>query len=237
MPSTANRTNRSAAGQGTGFGAILIRDLLIAFRHRGEMANPLIFFVMVGTLIPLAVGPDPDRLSQLAAGIIWVMALLASLLSIDGLFHSDFEDGSLEQLLVCPKPLWLLVLAKILAHWLVTGLPLTLFSPVLGLMLSLPAKGYGTLVLGLALGTAALSLIGAIGAALTVAIRKGGLLLSLIVMPLYMPVLIFGASSVQQAVQGVSASGTLAILGALLAFSLLLAPFASAGALKVGFNG
>jgi len=236
MPSLADSASVDQA-TGTGFSALLRRDLLIAIRHRGEMANPLIFFVMVGTLIPLAVGPDPARLAQMAAGIIWVMALLASLLAIDGLFLSDFEDGTLEQLLVSPRPLWLLVLAKILAHWLVTGLPLTLFSPLLGLMLALPASAWDVLVLGLALGTAALSLIGAIGAALTVALRKGGLLLSLIVMPLYMPVLIFGASSLQQAAQGGTSAGALAILGALLAFSLLLAPFASAGALKVGFNG
>lgn len=226
-----------APHNGSGFWAILVRDLQIAFRHRGELANPLIFFVMVGSLVPLAVGPEPARLADMAPGIIWVMALLASLLSSDGLFQSDYEDGSLEQLLVSSRPLWLLVLAKILAHWLVTGLPLTFFAPLLAVMLSLPTDGYIVLVTGLALGTASLSLIGAIGAALTVTLRKGGLLLSLIVMPLYLPVLIFGANSVSQAVQGFSATGTLAVLGALLAFSLLLSPFAAAGALKIGFNG
>jgi heme exporter protein B len=216
---------------------MLVRDLRLANRRRGDMANPLIFFVMVATLVPLGVSPEATRLAVMAPGIIWVMALLASLLSAESLFAGDYRDGTLEQALVAPQPLWVLVLAKITAHWLVMGLPLTLMSPLLGIMLSLPPAGYPALLASLALGTAALSLLGAIGAALTVAIRRGGLLLSLIVMPLYMPVLIFGASAVQQAVDGMAYGGTLAVLGALLAFAVMLSPFAAAGALRVGLHG
>ena len=206
-------------------------------RHRGEMANPLLFFVMVATLVPLGVSPEPRLLSVLAPGMIWVMALLASLLSAESLFATDFRDGSLEQIVLSPQPLWLLVMAKVLAHWLVTGLPLTALSPLLGVMLSLPEDGYWPMLVSLALGTATLSMIGSVGAALTVAIPRGGLLLSLIVMPLYMPVLIFGASAVQQAVDGFNPAGTLAILGALFAFSCMVTPFATAGALRVSLHG
>lgn len=220
-----------------GFAAILRRDLLLAFRHRGEIANPVLFFFMVVTLIPLGLTPEASRLAEIAPGILWVMALLASLLSVEGMFQSDYRDGTLEQMMILPQPLYLMVLAKILAHWLVTGLPLTLLAPVLGMMLSLPEAGYLPLVLSLLMGTAVLSLVGAIGAALTVALRKGGLLLSLIVMPLYMPVLIFGASTVQRAVDGFPVEGPLAIMGALLAFSLLVSPFATAGALRVSMHG
>jgi heme exporter protein B len=222
---------------GLGFAAILRRDLLLAFRHRGEIANPVLFFFMVVTLIPLGLTPEASRLAEIAPGILWVMALLASLLSVEGMFQSDYRDGTLEQMMILPQPLYLLVLAKILAHWLVTGLPLTLLAPVLGMMLSLPEAGYLPLVLSLLRGTAVLSLVGAIGAALTVALRKGGLLLSLIVMPLYMPILIFGASTVQRAVDGFPVEGPLAIMGALLAFSLLVSPFATAGALRVSMHG
>lgn len=220
-----------------GFTAILRRDLLLAFRHRGEIANPVLFFFMVVTLIPLGLTPEASRLAEIAPGILWVMALLASLLSVEGMFQSDYRDGTLEQMMILPQPLYLMVLAKILAHWLVTGLPLTLLAPVLGMMLSLPDAGYLPLVLSLLMGTAVLSLVGAIGAALTVALRKGGLLLSLIVMPLYMPVLIFGASTVQRAVDGFPVEGPLAIMGALLAFSLLISPFATSGALRVSMHG
>jgi heme exporter protein B len=219
------------------FRAIFMRDLKLALRHRGEMANPLFFFLMVATLVPLGISPEASLLSVLAPGMIWVMALLASLLSNETLFLSDYRDGSLEQLVISPQPLWQLVLGKIVAHWLVTGLPVTLFSPLLGVMLSLPAQGFATLLTSLAMGTATLSLLGAVGAALTVAIPRGGLLLSLVVMPLYMPVLIFGASAVQQAVDGFSAAGTLAVLGALFAFSCMVTPFATAGALRVSLHG
>tara|TARA_R110001592_G_scaffold356455_3_gene658344 strand:- start:4776 stop:5450 length:675 start_codon:yes stop_codon:yes gene_type:complete len=223
--------------KGQGFVAIFQRDLLLAFRHRGEIANPVIFFFIVVTLIPLGLTPEASRLAEIAPGILWVMALLASLLSVEGMFQSDYRDGTLEQIVILPQPLYLMVLAKILVHWLVTGLPLTLLAPVLGMMLSLPEAGYLPLVLSLFMGTAVLSLVGAIGAALTVALRKGGLLLSLIVVPLYMPVLIFGASTVQRAVDGFPVEGPLAIMGALLAFSLLVSPFATAGALRISMQG
>ncbi len=219
------------------FAAVFLRDLRLAFRHRGDLANPLLFFLMVTTLVPLGISPEKSLLAVLAPGMIWVMALLASLLSAETLFLADYRDGSLEQLVISPQPLWLLVLAKVAAHWLVTGLPLTLFSPLLGVMLALPPAGFLPLVISLALGTATLSLLGAIGAALTVAIPRGGLLLSLVVMPLYLPVLIFGSSAVQQAVDGFPAGGTLAILGALLAFSCTISPFATAGALRVSLHG
>jgi heme exporter protein B len=222
---------------GACFIAILRRDLLLAFRHRGEIANPVIFFFIVVTLVPLGLTPEASKLAEIAPGILWVMALLASLLSVEGLFQSDYRDGTLEQMVILPQPLYMMVLAKILSHWLITGLPLTLLAPVLGMMLSLPSAGYLPLVLSLLMGTAVLSLVGAIGAALTVALRKGGLLLSLIVMPLYMPVLIFGASTVQRAVDGFSVEGPLAVMGALLAFSLLISPFATAGALRVSMQG
>jgi heme exporter protein B len=222
---------------GAGFWATLRRDLLIAFRHRGEMANPIMFLLMVITMVPLGISPERAVLAMLAPGMIWVVALLATLLSLDSLFRSDFDDGSLEQLLMSPQPLYFQVLAKVLVHWLVTGLPLTLMAPLLGVMLSLPAAGYWPLMASLLLGTGCLSLIGAIGAALTVALRRGGLLISLIIMPLYVPVLIFGSSAVSSAIEGFPISGQLAVLGAFLAMAVVLAPLAAAGALRISVNG
>ncbi|MCT2530161.1 heme exporter protein CcmB [SAR92 clade bacterium H921] len=216
-----------------GFSAYLRRDLLLAYRRRGEAASPLIFFIMVSTLIPLGITPESGRLAEIAPGIIWVMALLATLLSTDGLFANDYQDGSLEQLLISPQLLAMPVLGKVTAHWMVTGLPLTLVSPLLGVMLSLPQEGYLPLLASLALGTACLSLIGAVGAALTVSLRRGGLLLSLLVMPLYMPVIIFGSATVQSAIDGFVWFGPLAILGAMLAAAVALCPLASAGALRL----
>jgi heme exporter protein B len=217
----------------SGFSDYLRRDLLLAYRRRGEAASPLVFFIMVSTLIPLGITPESARLAEIAPGIIWVMALLATLLSTDGLFASDYQDGSLEQLLISPQVLAMPVLGKITAHWMVTGLPLTLASPLLGVMLSLPEEGYVPMVVSLALGTGCLSLIGAVGAALTVSLRKGGLLLSLLVMPLYMPVIIFGSATVQSAIDGFAWSGPLAILGAMLAAAIALCPLAVAGALRL----
>ncbi|MEZ7859718.1 MAG: heme exporter protein B [Oceanospirillaceae bacterium] len=217
----------------SGFSAYLRRDLLLAYRRRGEAASPLIFFIMVSTLIPLGITPESARLAEIAPGIIWVMALLATLLSIDGIFANDYQDGSLEQLLISPHLLAMPILGKTAAHWMVTGLPLTLASPLLGMMLSLPAQGYVPIVASLALGTGCLSLIGSVGAALTVSLRKGGLLLSLLVMPLYMPVIIFGSATVQSAIDGFAWSGPLAILGAMLAASIALCPLAAAGALRL----
>lgn len=217
----------------SGFTDYLCRDLLLAYRRPGEAASPLVFFIMVCTLVPLGITPESARLAEIAPGIIWVMALLATLLSTDSLFASDYQDGSLEQLLISPQMLSMPVLGKITAHWMVTGLPLTLASPVLGVMLSLPAQGYVPMVASLALGTGCLSLIGAVGAALTVSLRKGGLLLSLLVMPLYMPVIIFGSATVQSAIDGFAWSGPLAILGAMLAAAIALCPIAAAGALRL----
>jgi heme exporter protein B len=217
----------------SGFSDYLRRDLLLAFRRRGEAASPLVFFIMVSTLVPLGITPESARLAEIAPGIIWVMALLATLLSTDGLFASDYQDGSLEQLLISPQMLAMPLLGKITAHWMVTGLPLTLASPILGVMLSLPDEGYLPMVASLALGTGCLSLIGAVGAALTVSLRKGGLLLSLLVMPLYMPVIIFGSATVQSAIDGFAWSGPLAILGAMLAAAIALCPLAVAGALRL----
>lgn len=222
---------------GLGFVATFKRDFVVAFRHRGEMANPLMFFLMVITMVPLGISPEPSLLALLAPGMIWVVALLATLLSLDGLFRGDYEDGSLEQMLITPQPLYFQVLAKICVHWMVSGLPLTLMAPVLGVMLNLPAAGFMPLLISLLLGTVSLSLIGAIGAALTVALRKGGLLLSLIIMPLYVPVLIFGTSAVSSAIDGFPIVGQLAVLGAFLAMALIMAPLAVVGALRISING
>ncbi|MFT5186494.1 MAG: heme exporter protein B, partial [Porticoccaceae bacterium] len=168
----------------TGFWAFLRRDLLLINRRRGEVASPLIFFIMAATFVPLATTPDAELLKDIAPGIIWVMALLATLLSAESLFASDYQDGSLEQLLISPQLIVMPVLGKVTAHWLTTGLPLTLVSPLLGLLLSLPTDGYLPMMAGLAVGTGCLSLLAALGAALTVSLPKGGLLLTLIVMPL-----------------------------------------------------
>lgn len=223
----------SDIGVFAGFMATFKRDLTLALRHSGELLNPLVFFFIAMSLLPLAIGPDSSFLSRLAPGIIWIMALLATLLSLDGLFQSDFEDGTLEQMLVSPQPLYLTVLAKVIVHWLVTGLPLTLLAPLLGAMLSLPSAGYVPLWLSLLLGTASMSLVGAVGAALTVTLRRSGLLLSLIVMPLYIPVLIFGSSAAQTGVEGGPIQMQLAVLGALLAMAIVFAPLAAAGALRI----
>lgn len=222
---------------GSVFAAVFQREWLIGFRQRGELANPLIFFLIVVSFIPLGVSPEAKVLASLAPGLLWVVALLATLLSLDNLFRHDFEDGSLEQYLISPQPLYWLILAKVSAHWSMTGLPLALLAPLLGVMLSLPANGYWPLVLSLLIGTACLSLVGAIGAALTVALRKGGLLLSLIVMPLYVPILIFGAGAVRNAIEGFPIGGPIAILAAFLVATIVLAPLAAAGALRVGING
>lgn len=216
--------------------ALLRRDLLLAFRRRAEMANPLLFFVLVTTLVPLGVGANPNLLQSMAPGVIWVAALLAAMLSLDGIFRSDFEDGTLEQLLLSAYPLSVLVLAKIAAHWLVTGLPLLVVAPLLAVLLGLPQHALGVLMLTLALGTPILSLIGAIGVALTVGLRRGGILLSLLVLPLYVPVLIFGADAVQRAAEGLQVVAQLNILGAMLLLALALAPLPTAAALRISLS-
>ncbi|SMF41037.1 heme exporter protein B [Alteromonadaceae bacterium Bs31] len=223
-------------GMATAFAASFKRELLLGFRNRGDIANPAIFFLSVVVFVPLGVSPDAEVLAGLAPGIIWIVALLATLLSLDRLFQSDFDDGSLEQMLLSGQSLYWLVIAKVLVHWLITGLPLILLAPILGVMMALPDSGYMPLLLSLLLGTGSLSLIGAIGAALTVALRRGGLLLSLIIMPFYVPILIFGSGAVRNSIDGFAIGGQLAMLGAFLAMALLLAPLAAAGALKVGLE-
>ena len=218
------------------FWAIIRRDLMLAFRRRAEMANPLLFFVLVVTLFPLAVGAQPNLLQTMAPGVIWVSALLAALLSLDGLFRSDFEDGSLEQLLLSSHSVPVLVLGKIVAHWLVTGLPLLLVAPLLALFLGLPEQAMPTLWLTLILATPMLSLIGAIGVALTVGLRRGGMILSLLVLPLYIPVLIFASSAVDRAASGMAVSAQINILLAMLCMALVLTPLPTAAALKMSVN-
>jgi heme exporter protein B len=218
------------------FAGVLRRDLRLGIRKRSEVLNPILFFVLVVSLFPLGVGPSPKILAEIAPGVIWVAALLATLLSMERLFRSDFEDGALEYLLLSPHPLTLLVLAKVLAHWLVTGVPLILVSPLLGVLLHLPPEGISVLPLTLLLGTPVLSLLGAIGVALTVGLRRGGVLLTLLVMPLYVPVLIFGTAAVAAASAGLSVSGQLALLGALLALVLTLSPFATAAGLRISVD-
>lgn len=218
------------------FFVTLKRDLLLALRSRNEIINPLAFFGIVIALFPLAVSPEAAVLSKIAPGIIWVAALLATLLSLDGLFKGDFDDGSLEQILVSPQSILVLCIAKVGAHWLLSGFLLTLLSPLLAVMLFLPTQAMGALLCSLLLGTPTLSLIGAIGAALTVGLRKGGVLISLLVLPLYIPVLIFGAGAVQAGVMGLPIAGYLALLGAMMVFSLMFAPFAIAAALKLSIR-
>jgi len=218
------------------FYILLKRDLTLAYRHRAELANPLLFFVIVISLFPLGISPESKVLQGIAPGIIWVAALLAAMLSLDSLFRSDFEDGSLEQLALSSHSLALLVLAKVFAHWLVTGLPLILLAPFLGVLLFLPESSTLTLVATLILGTPILSLVGAIGVALTVGLRRGGVLVSLLVLPLYIPVLIFAAGAVNEAALGFPVAGQLYFLGALLSLSLTLSPFATASALRISLS-
>jgi len=215
---------------------LLRRDLLLAFRNRSELANPLLFFVLVITLFPLAVGAEPNLLARIAPGIIWVAALLASMLSLDGIFRSDFEDGTLEQMLLSAHPVPVLVLAKVTAHWLVTGLPLLIVAPLLAMMLGLDESAYGILLLTILLGTPILSLIGSIGVALTIGLRKGGIILSLLVLPLYVPVLIFAASAIDVTSVGISAGPQLKMLLAFFFLSLSLSPMATAAALRMSMS-
>ena len=233
----ASRAGRPAApGTATACAGLLRRELSLALRRRGELFNPLVFFVLVVSLFPLGVGPGPQLLATIAPGVIWVAALLATLLAMERLFRSDYDDGSLEQLLLSPQPLALLSLCKILAHWLTSGLPLTLISPLLGVLLHLPGPAYATLALSLLLGTPTLCLVGAIGVALTVGLPRGGVLLALLVLPLYIPVLIFGTAAVVAAASGLPATGQLALLGAMLALALTLAPLAVAAALRISVD-
>lgn len=218
------------------FATVLKRDLTLAYRRRQDLVNPMIFFVIVVSLFPLGVSPEKTFLQEAGAGVVWVAALLATLLSLDGLFRSDYEDGSLEQLILTPQPLFIIVLAKIISHWLVTGLPLLILSPMLGVMMHLEFETIKVLMLTLLLGTPVLSLIGAIGAALTVGLRSGGVLISLLVLPLYIPVLIFGTGTVQAASNMLPIDGYVALMGAILALSLTMSPIAAAAALRISLS-
>ena len=215
---------------------LLRRQLLLAVRRPIEIGNPLLFFAMVIALFPLGLGPAPHQLAGFAPGVLWIVALLSNLLTSDAVFRSDFDDGSLEQLLLAPQPLYLSVLAYISAHWLVTGLLLALVSPLFAVMLNLPSVAIPALVASLLIGTAVLSLVGAIGAALTVGLKRGGMLISLLILPLYMPVLIFGSAAVQAAVNGVPIAPYMAILGAMLCLAIALAPLAVAAGLRISID-
>lgn len=226
----------AVSGSFGAFRAFLSRDLKLAIRHRGELANPLLFFVIVVSLFPLGITPETAVLRLMAPGLIWVTALLATLMSLESMFRPDFEDGTLEQMLLSPHPTAVLVLAKIAAHWLVTGLPLLLLGPLLGLFLSMDSAALATLFYTLVLGTPVLSLVGSIGVALTVGLRRGGALLSLLILPLYIPLLIFASNAVGGAAAGLGVSGQLYFIGALLVLSLTLAPLATAAALRISVN-
>lgn len=216
----------------TGFGGLLRRDLRLALRQAGDTGLVLGFFVLAVVLFPLGVGPEPEILGRIAGGIIWVAALLAALLSLDRLFQTDYEDGELDLIVLSPLPLELAVLAKCAAHWLATGLPLTLASPALALIIDLDPRAIGTLMLGLFLGTPALSLVGSVVAALALGARRQGALLALLVLPLYVPPLIFGAAAVEASVTGGLARPHLLLLAALSLAALPLCPWASAAALR-----
>ena len=213
--------------------ALIQRDVALALRLGGGGGIGVAFFVLTVVLVPLGVGPETGTLSRIAGGLLWIAALLAALLSLDRLFQADFEDGALDQLMLSPMALEQVVLGKALAHWLTTGLPMTLIAPVLGAMLALPAPVLPILTLSLAIGTPALSLIGAIGAAITVGVRRGGLLLSILVLPLYIPTLIFGARAIENALLDLTTTPALALTGAITLLAAALAPFAAAAALRI----
>lgn len=215
---------------------LLQRDIRLAIRAGGGFGLALAFFLIVVVLVPFGVGPEREILSRIAPGVLWVGALLACLLSLDRLFATDYEDGSLELLATAPLPLEALVLTKAVAHWLTTGLPLTLAAPVFGVLLNLSIEAYGTLMLTLAIGTPALSMLGAFGAALTVGLKRGGLLMSLLVLPLYVPTLIFGAEAVRRAADGLAATTPTLLLTLITLGTLALLPFAGAAALRINLR-
>ena len=217
---------------------VIRRDVLLAMRRRADVFTTLIFFVMVVSLFPLGMGSEMDLLRKMAPGVLWVAALLASMLSLGRLFAADYLDGTLEQMMLAPQPLSIVVLGKIIAHWMVSGLPLVLIAPILGIQFDLPASAQGVLVVGLLLGTPVLSMIGSIGAALTLGLRGGGVLLSLLVLPLCIPVLIFGTGAVYAVSSGLNEAmmSNLSLLGAMLVFSLVLTPWVSAHALRISME-
>lgn len=215
---------------------VMQRDAKVALRKRSDILNPLVFLLIVVSLFPLAVGPGPDILGRIAAGVIWVAALLSALLGSERLFRDDYLDGSLEQLLLVPAPLSALALAKVAVHWLFAGLPLVILSPVLALLLKLPFEGWSTLALSLLLGTPILSALTAIGAALTVSLGRGGALVSLLILPLFIPLLIFATAAVEAALLGMPVTGQLAWLAALMVLTVTLSPLAIAASIRVSVN-
>lgn len=220
-------------GLWTGFAGVIRRDVLLAVKRPGDVMNPLFFFAMVSTLFPLAVGPSPEQLQFSGPGVVWVAALLATLLSLNSLFLSDYEDGSLDQLILSPQPLPLLALGKAVSHWLVTGLPLVLVSPLVAITFQMPGKIISVMMLTLVFGTISLSLLGSIGAALTVGLHRGTALLSLLILPLAMPILIFGARTVSLAAADDAVAAGVYFLAAYCMLALTLAPFATAAALRI----
>lgn len=220
----------------SGFSAVVVRDLKLAFRRVSELANPLLFFIIVTSLFPLALSPDRPQLQAIGTGVLWVAALLSSLLALEGLFRSDYEDGSLEQLLLSPMHPTLIVLAKMTAHWLVSGVPLIVLVPVVALSFSLNVEALVTLAVALLLATPTLSVLVSIGAALTVSLKSGGSIIGLLVLPLCSPLLIFGTRATDLAAIGESVAGPLYLLAALAVFGISLGPLAVAAALKVGLE-
>ena len=218
------------------FGLVVRRDLLLAMRRRADVLTTLIFFVMVVSLFPLGVGPEMDMLRKMASGVVWVAALLASMLSLPRMFSADHADGTLEQMMLAPQSLSVLVLGKIVAHWMLSGLPLALIAPVLGLQFDMSPQALWILVFALLLGTPVLSMIGAVGAALTLGLRGGGVLVSLLVLPLCIPVLIFGAGAVEAVTSGMSVVSNLSFLGAFMLFALVFTPFVAAQALRISME-
>ena len=216
--------------------AVLRREISLALRQKGEVLTPLVFFVVIASLFPLGVGPESALLLRMAPGVLWVSALLAAMLSLQRLFATDYADGSLEQMVLSATPLPMLVFAKALSHFLLSGLPLVLMAPILGLQFGLDGQSLGILMLSLLLGTPTLSLVGSIGAALTLGVRGAGVLLSLLILPLYIPVLIFGAGAVEAEAAGLGAGGHLSLLAALLVLSLFFAPLATTAALKISLE-
>jgi heme exporter protein B len=216
--------------------AALKREIALALRQKGEVLTPLVFFVVIASLFPLGVGPESALLLRMAPGVLWVSALLAAMLSLQRLFAMDYADGSLEQMALSATPLGLLVVAKALSHFLLSGLPLVLMAPVLGLQFGMEGRSLGILMLTLLLGTPTLSLIGSIGAALTLGVRGAGVLLSLLILPLYIPVLIFGAGAVEADAAGLGVGGHLSLLSALLVLSVFFAPLATTAALKISLE-
>jgi heme exporter protein B len=215
---------------------IVVRDLTLAWRRRADVLSTLFFFVIVVSLFPLGIGPETQLLRSVAPGVVWVAALLASMLSLGRVFANDYQDGTLEQMLLTPQPLYLVVLGKVLAQWLVSEVPLVAIAPLIGVQFDLASDTLWILFVSLLIGTPTLSLIGAIGAALTLGLRGGGVLIALLILPLYVPVLIFGAGAVDASITGVSPQANLYLLGAFLVVSLIFAPWATSAALRISLE-